>query len=80
MKIYTKGGFLGRVQSTRARSTGTQVSIFNNEQAGFCQEGGPWATFCEDHGEIINHSTLTLARSFTSCPEEWCETCQLKSN
>ncbi len=78
MKFYSHGGFAGRVQTSRARSTGAQISLYHAEQAGLCPGGGPWATVCEDHGAILNHESLKLARQWVSAPEEWCEECREK--
>lgn len=74
-KQYALDGVAGLVQRRKAHSTGTTISIYNNEQADLDTEGGPWSTVCEDHGTIIAHTTITLAKDMASCPEEWCEDC-----
>ena len=66
----------GCVSISKAHSTGTRVGIYNNAQAGMCDEGGPWSTVCEDHGRVMAHDSITLAKDFASSPEEWCEQCQ----
>lgn len=35
----------------------------------------PFSTVCEEHGEIIIHRTLALAKSHAAMPE-WCSVCQ----
>jgi hypothetical protein len=30
---------------------------------------------CDDHGFICSHDTLSLASSWASCPEMFCESC-----
>lgn len=75
-KTYELGGFLGKVQTSRARSTGSTISIYHAEQAGFCADGGGWVTFCENHSCLINHESLKLARQWVPHPEEWCGECQ----
>lgn len=62
-------------QLRRARSTGTLVGVYDGEEAGLDTDGGRWSTVCEDHGTIIAHDTLTLARYHSSAPEGWCEEC-----
>ena len=66
------------IESKKRRATGTVVSIYRAEEAGFDPEGGPYVTVCEDHGTICNHSTLALAR-FHAPRAEWCEECQIES-
>ncbi|MGF6996684.1 hypothetical protein [Paraburkholderia sp. GAS32] len=39
-------------------------------------ESGAWATVCEKHSTICNHSTLKLARDHLGDPTMWCEECQ----
>ena len=58
-----------------ARSTGTHVYLDDRRH----DEGGdptqPWETVCEAHGGVCSHETRTVAESFLSHPEEWCEDC-----
>lgn len=60
----------------RNRETGTMITVGNAEQDAWDQDGGPWYTLCEDHGEIVNHPTIALARSHAAAPTGWCETCR----
>jgi hypothetical protein len=60
---------------TRARSTGTYVGIYDGAEADMDTCAGRWQTLCEDHGSIISHRTLALARRHRTSPEEWCEVC-----
>jgi hypothetical protein len=65
----------GVVQSRRARSTGTQVTVYDGIPSGFDIDGGRWQTVCDPHGFIVSHETRALAVSFASAPEQWCEVC-----
>jgi hypothetical protein len=69
-------GFAGCVQRRKARDTGSLIGIYHAERAGLDPAGGPWATMCEDHGTVINHETLRLAREHSSDPIGWCEDCR----
>lgn len=73
-KRYNAEGFAGCVQFRKVQRTGTMVGIYHAEQAGLCVEGGPWVTSCE-HGSLINHNNLRLAKLFAPVPDEWCEEC-----
>lgn len=66
----------GLVESKVRRVTGTRVSVYDGEAAGFDTYGGRWQTVCEDHGTIISHETKTLARSHAVRPDGWCEGCR----
>jgi hypothetical protein len=65
-------------RTTVARSTGATVWTTSAELMGLDPCGGDcaWYNGCETHGAIVGHATLRLARSFASCPEEWCEDCR----
>ena len=58
------------------RETGTYITVGNADQDGWCNSGGDFYTLCEDHGQIINHETVSQARGWASNPTSWCETCQ----
>ena len=75
MKEYAFNNLVGCVIQRRCRSTGLQVGLYHAEQADLDSSGGPWATICEEHGHIINHDTLALARSHMADPAGWCEAC-----
>lgn len=68
----------GLVSWRRSRSTGTQVGVYNNAEAGLDDDGGenPWSTVCEPHGGLVSHPTKTLALAHAPHPETWCATCQ----
>lgn len=61
--------------TTRARTTGRPVSIYDGQAAGMDTDGGRWQTVCEDHGYVISHATLALARHWQSAPNDWCGDC-----
>ncbi len=54
----------------RNRATGTIVQLVYAESADPDQ---PWETICVDHGGVCSHETRTLAESWLSHPDEWCE-------
>jgi hypothetical protein len=88
-KEYSLNGIAGLIQTRRCHVTGTTISIYHNEQAGLdcgCtfmagktehdpEHHNPYSTVCEDHGQLVIHKTLSLARSHAPMPE-WCEACQ----
>lgn len=71
----TMPNYAGLRSWTVARSTGTQVGVYDGEPAGMDTAGGRWQTVCEPHGNIISHQTLALALAFRACPEQWCDRC-----
>ena len=75
MSNATKPGYAGLRQYRQARSTGTHVGVYDGTEADMDTSAGRWQTVCEEHGTIISHQTLALARWHAPCPEEWCETC-----
>lgn len=68
-----------RVQQ-RSRITGTLVSIYDSSHPDnvFDPDGGRWVTVCEDHGTLVNHRTLALAKAHLP-HAVWCEECQAES-
>lgn len=66
---------LGWRQTHIARTTGRPVSVYDGVTAGMDLTGGRWQTVCEDHGWVISHETLKLARYHAAAPDEWCEIC-----
>jgi hypothetical protein len=78
MPRYRKGesNVPGLRERRVSKITGTTVSIYEAEAAGFdTEEGYDWVTVCEDHQRSCSHATLADARSrASSC--EWCEDCQ----
>ena len=75
MKQYSFNGFSGCVKQMKNRITKTTISVYNCEQSDLDHSDGKWATVCEKHGRIINHSTLTLALAHATTPMDWCEEC-----
>jgi hypothetical protein len=59
----------------KSRQTGTVIVLVKAEEAGFDPAGGPWVTYCEDHGRLVNHQTRRLAERFMADPLCWCEIC-----
>lgn len=76
MTLHAFDGLLGCVVRRRSRRTGHLVGLYHAEQAGMDPASGAWATVCEDHGSICNHTTLALARSHLGDPTGWCEACR----
>ncbi len=77
MKRYNEKGVTGLVEQRKNRLTGMLVSLYHAGQAGLDDADGeePWSTVCEEHGSIVSHTTLKLARGHLTVPE-WCEDCQ----
>lgn len=74
---YAFDGLAGCVERRRNRTTGLLVGLYHNGQAGFDDDDGraPWSTVCEEHGHIVSHDTLALARTHLADPAGWCEQC-----
>lgn len=70
---YSFGDLAGCVEQRISRQTGVKVGLYH---AGLDACSGPWATICEEHGQIVNHATLRLARSHLADPLGWCEHCR----
>jgi hypothetical protein len=71
MSARTMPDYAGLRYYARARTTGTHVGVYDGEEA----DGGRWQTVCEEHGSVISHETLELARQHAPHPEEWREFC-----
>jgi hypothetical protein len=71
----------GLIYWRRSRATGTQVGVYNGEEAGLDTDGGecPWTTVCENHGGVCSHPTRALAIAHAPHPDQWCPTCQEKN-
>jgi len=71
-------------RTTRARQTGTHVTTAHADDLGLDRgvseydgmETTRWYNACEEHGSIVGHATLSLAKTFASVPAEWCEECR----
>lgn len=68
-------GNAGWRQTTRNRVTGYPTSIYDGEAAGMDTCGGRWQTVCEQHGYIVSHETLALARYHAPGMNDWCGDC-----
>lgn len=68
-------GYLGLLQMRRARSTGVMVGVCNRDETG-TDGSDEYMTVCEDHGQIVGHATVTLAKFHAPCPEGWCDECR----
>lgn len=69
--VRTKTGLIQRRQT---KDTGVTVSVYEAAKGGYCTDGGPYVTICEEHSTICNHDTLKLALAHAPyC--EWCEEC-----
>jgi len=76
-KIYNHNGLAGCVSQRRSQKFKVLVGIYHAVQAGL--EDDPtciWMTVCEDHGTLVGHQTLTLAKSHAGFPDMWCEDCR----
>lgn len=76
-KVYNYNGMTGCIEQHKSRQTGKVVSIYRNDQAGLddCDGEYPYSTVCEEHGWIVAHQTLQLARLHAADPLGWCEKC-----
>jgi len=75
-KAYSHLGLAGLVMRRRNHRTSSRVSLYHGAQAGLdLSEGCTWATVCEDHGVILGHQSIRLARTSLSRPDDWCEGC-----
>ena len=64
------------VKQSKARSTGTTVSVVDNRHQEFMDDDQRWYTVCEDHSGLCGHPTRALAMAWSSEPEVWCPGCQ----
>jgi hypothetical protein len=65
----------GLVESRLNRITKTRIALYDVLKAGIDSDPElPWVTICEDHGDLVGHPSLTLARSHMAVPE-WCSKC-----
>lgn len=66
------------ITERRSRRTGTVVTVGHGTDLGLdtsVEGGGPWYTICE-HGNLVSHLTLDLARWHAPAPDSWCDECQ----
>lgn len=76
MATTTRPDYAGLRDWRKARSSRTHIGVYDGIEAGMDTFAGRWQTMCEEHGNIISHETLALARSHASVPEDWCEGCR----
>ena len=76
MSARTMPNYAGLREWRKNRRTGTTVAIYDGLAAAMDTDAGRWQTVCEDHGAILSHETLALARYHAAAPDEWCEGCQ----
>lgn len=63
----------------RSRQTGHYVRVedcTHPEATLDADDGGRWATICEEHGDNVQHLTLADATAWSSEPLTWCAGCQ----
>ena len=67
----------GERERHRSRQTAVMVIILDTEieRPWLSNEGGRWATLCEDHGYYDNYGSLAQARQWYAYPAEWCPVC-----
>ena len=66
---------LAGCRQLRRTRQGAVVGVYHAGEAHLDDAGGSWVTVCEDHGVVVNHATLALARWHASDPIGWCEEC-----
>lgn len=81
-KLYDYNNLAGCVSQHKAKATGTVVGVYHAKQSGMevGEDDCPWLTVCEDHGVLVSHPTLKLAKHHAPCPDEWCHKCQEAKN
>lgn len=82
--------YAGQRYTAKNRRSGTVISVYDAFEQGIDAAGEwvvtgvtpvevwkpwRWATVCEEHGAVIGHKTLWLAREWMACPD-WCDECQ----
>ena len=67
----------GERARARSRTTGTTIVLIDThaEPQWLDSDGGRWATVCDEHSTVVNHTTLALARQWLHGAAEWCEEC-----
>ncbi len=76
-KQYYFHDYAGCVSRHQSRITKTVVGIYHSEQSGYESDPEiPWVTLCEDHGFLVGHPTLALARQWAPDPTGWCDECR----
>lgn len=77
VRTYNHNGLEGCVSQRRSRITKTVVGVYHSGQSGLESDPEiPWITLCEDHGYLVGHPTLALAREWAADPTGWCDECR----
>jgi hypothetical protein len=68
----------GELERSKSRVTGTVNSLIDAEESPDfnSEEGGRWITFCNDHGQFVQHTSRSVAHGFRPRSDEWCSVCQ----
>lgn len=75
-KMMRQPAHAGLIEMRKCRATGFKVGLYDSLEAGMESDPEtPYSTVCEEHGAIVCHSTLKLARDSMAYPE-WCGDCQ----
>lgn len=54
--------------------TGNYNVLYDGDTQQLDTSDGKWVTVCEEHGTVLNHTTLAKAKKFLE-EAEWCEKC-----
>ncbi len=78
MSMKNAPAYAGLVDWRRNKQTGTQIGLYNGDEAGMdtCEGTEPWTTVCEEHHEVCAHDTRQRASEFMAVPAEWCSGCR----
>lgn len=69
----------GYRQAHIARDSGSMIVVLDGEAARMDTFSGRWQTVCDDHGTVISHETLALARAHAADSMSWCDACRGES-
>lgn len=77
---YGFNGLEGCVVQRKSQVTKTLVGVYHAEQAGLDNDPDcVWYSVCEDHGTLVGHRSLRLAKDHAVDPTMWCEECYDRS-
>lgn len=74
--MKSKPNYAGLIDYRKSRQSGTHVGLYRAEEAGLDPDGGQYVTVCEEHNTLVNHDTLSIARSHMPYPSGWCDDCR----
>lgn len=67
----------GCIELRKCRATGKLVGLYRSGEAGLEEDAeGKYTTVCEEHGTLVSHRTLAVARSWLADPAGWCDECR----